>query len=101
MPLIFTVNDGMVGEIMVFNSRLASLLTITRRVKKSQVTAWVRTKINYEIWYYVDHVLPPQETKNIFSVIPRNFLSIPILYLLCTWVETEGSEKPWESEISR
>lgn len=49
MPLVFTVNDGMVGEIMVFNSRLASLLTITRGVKKSQVTAWVRTKINYEI----------------------------------------------------
>ena len=49
MPLVFTVNDDMVGEIMVFNSRLASLLTITRRVKKSQVTAWVRTKINYEI----------------------------------------------------
>ena len=49
MLLVFTVNDGMVGEIMVFNSRLASLLTITRGVKKSQVTVWVRTKINYKI----------------------------------------------------
>lgn len=49
MLLVFTVNDGMVGEIMVFNSRLAPLLTITRGVKKSQVTVWVRTKINYKI----------------------------------------------------
>ena len=46
-PLLFTVNDGMTSECKVFYSRLALLLSIKRGVKKSKLTTWTTTKINF------------------------------------------------------
>ena len=48
-PLVFTVNGGMASECKVFYSRLAALLSIKRGVEKSQVTTWIRTKINLSL----------------------------------------------------
>ena len=40
-PLVLTVNGGMADECKIFYSRLASLLSIKRGVKKSLVTTWI------------------------------------------------------------
>ena len=39
----------MAGECKVFYSRLAMLLSSKRGVEKSQVTTWIRTKINFAL----------------------------------------------------
>ena len=79
-PLVFTVNGGMADECKIFYSRLASLLSIKRGVKKSPVTTWIK-KIKCKVWYhvYVDSAYPPQEITNKFIVISRDFLGIPVL----------------------
>ena len=44
--LVSIVNGSTAGDCKVFYLRLASLLSIKHRLKKSQVTTWMRTKIN-------------------------------------------------------
>ena len=48
-PLVFTLNGGMAGECKVLYPRLAMLLSSKRGVEKSQVTTWIRTKINFAL----------------------------------------------------
>ena len=48
-PLVFTLNGGLAGKCKVFYSRLAMLLSSKRGVEKSQVTTWIRTKINFAL----------------------------------------------------
>ena len=45
--LLLTVNRGMPSESKEFYSRLASLLSIKHKVKKSQVTTRITTKIKF------------------------------------------------------
>ena len=47
-PLVFTLNGCMAGECKVFYSQLA-MLSGKRGVEKSQVTTWIRTKINFAL----------------------------------------------------
>ena len=94
MRLVFTVNGGMADECKIFHSRLASLLSNKRGVKKSPVTTWIK-KIKYDVWYYVyvDPACPPQEIKNKFSFISRDFLGISVLISTVYLGGNEGWEK--------
>ena len=59
--ITLTVNGSMVGECKKFYSRLASLLPSKRGVKKSQVTTWIKPKINFAANYdIVFTAKPPQ-----------------------------------------
>ena len=48
-PLVFTVNGGMGNECKAFYSRLAGLLSTKRRLEKSTVVSWLRTKISFAL----------------------------------------------------
>ena len=52
-PLVLTANSVTADECKIFYLRLAPLLSIKHEVEKSQVATSIRTKIKYEVWYYV------------------------------------------------
>ena len=48
-PLVFTVNGDMGNECKAFYSRLAGPLSTKRRLEKSTVVSWLRTKISFAL----------------------------------------------------
>ena len=46
-PLVFAINGSMGNECKAFYSRLADLLSIKRKVEKSLVISWLRTKDSF------------------------------------------------------
>ena len=48
-PLVFAINGSIGNECKVFYSRLAELLSIKRKVEKSLVVSWMRTKLSFAL----------------------------------------------------
>ena len=48
-PLVFAINGSMGNECKVFYSRFAELLFIKRKVEKSLVVSWIRTKLSFAL----------------------------------------------------
>ena len=48
-PLVFAINGSMGNECKVLYYRLAELLSIKRKVEKSLVVSWMRTKVSFAL----------------------------------------------------
>ena len=48
-PLVFTVAGGIGGEGRAFYSRIATLLSLKNGIKKSKVTFWIQSKVNFAL----------------------------------------------------
>ena len=48
-PLVFTVPEGIGGEVRAFYSRLVTLLSLINGIEKSRVTSWIQSRVNFAL----------------------------------------------------